>query len=103
VLVRVAEIARGEVRASDLIGRTGGEEFVWLLPGAKHGEAENAADRLCRTIAEGSGVNGLPTVTASIGYAIWLQGDTASTLLGKADAALYEAKGAGRNRVQRAA
>lgn len=103
VLVRVAEIARGEVRASDLIGRTGGEEFVWLLPGAKHGEAENAADRLCRTIADGSGVNGLPRVTASIGYAIWQEGDTASTLLGKADAALYEAKGAGRNRVQRAA
>jgi diguanylate cyclase (GGDEF)-like protein len=103
VLVRVAEIARGEVRASDLIGRTGGEEFVWLLPGAKHGEAENAADRLCRTIAEGSGVNGLPTVTASIGYAIWPEGDSASSLLGKADAALYEAKGAGRNRVQKAA
>jgi len=103
VLVRVAEISRGEVRASDLIGRTGGEEFVWLLPGAQSAEAENAADRLCRAIAENSSVGGLPKVTASIGFAMWKKGDTASSLLGKADAALYEAKGAGRNRVQKAA
>lgn len=103
VLIRVAEIARGEVRASDLIGRTGGEEFVWLMPGALPGEAEVAADRLCHAIAENSGVNGLPPVTASIGFAVLRDEDTASSLLAKADAALYVAKGSGRNRVQKAA
>jgi diguanylate cyclase (GGDEF)-like protein len=103
VLVRVGEIARGEVRASDLIGRTGGEEFVWLLPGAQALEASTAAERLCQAIAQNSGAQGLPTVTASIGFAMWREGDSASSLLGRADAALYEAKGAGRNRVRKAA
>jgi diguanylate cyclase (GGDEF)-like protein/PAS domain S-box-containing protein len=103
VLVRVAEIARDEVRASDLIGRTGGEEFVWLLPDAHLTEATNAAERLCRAIEHNSGKNGLPQVTASIGYAIWKPSEDASALLGKADAALYAAKDAGRNRVRKAA
>jgi diguanylate cyclase (GGDEF)-like protein len=103
VLVRVADIARGEVRASDLIGRTGGEEFVWMLPDASPEEATNAAERLRRAIESGSGKGGLPPVTASIGYAMWQAGDDAGALFGRADAALYEAKGAGRNQVQKAA
>jgi diguanylate cyclase (GGDEF)-like protein len=103
VLVRVADIARGEVRASDLIGRMGGEEFVWMLPDASLDEAANAAERLRRAIEAGSGRDGLPTVTASIGYAMWRTGDDASGLLARVDVALYEAKGAGRNQVQKAA
>jgi diguanylate cyclase (GGDEF)-like protein len=103
VLVRVSDIARGEVRASDLIGRTGGEEFVWMLPDATLEEATNAAERLRRAIESGSGKGGLPTVTASIGYAMWRPGDDAGIVFGRADAALYEAKDAGRNTVQKAA
>lgn len=103
VLVRVSDIARGEVRASDLIGRMGGEEFVWMLPDASLDEATNAAERLRRAIESGSGKGGLPTVTASIGYAMWQAGDDAGGLLARADVALYEAKGAGRNQVQKAA
>lgn len=103
VLIRVAELARGEVRASDLIGRTGGEEFVWMLPDAGSEETANAAERLRKAIEEGSAAKGLPRVTASIGYAVWQPGDNASALLGKADAALYEAKESGRNKVQKAA
>ena len=103
VLVRVSDIARGEVRASDLIGRTGGEEFVWMLPDASLDEATNAAERLRRSIESGSGKGGLPQVTVSIGYAMWHSGDDAGSLFGRADAALYEAKGAGRNQVQKAA
>lgn len=103
VLVRVADIARGEVRASDLIGRMGGEEFVWMLPDASLDETANAAERLRRAIENDSGKGGLPTVTASIGYALWQPGDDAGGLLARADVALYEAKGAGRNQVQKAA
>jgi diguanylate cyclase (GGDEF)-like protein len=103
VLVRIADITRGEVRASDLIGRMGGEEFVWILPDATAEETAIAAERLRHAIETGSSQNGLPTVTASIGYAMWQEGDDASSLLARADAALYEAKGAGRNQVQKAA
>jgi diguanylate cyclase (GGDEF)-like protein len=103
VLVRIADISRGEVRASDLIGRMGGEEFVWMLPDATLEEAANAAERLRMAIETGSHKDGLPNVTASIGYAMWQSGDDASSLLARADVALYEAKGAGRNKVQEAA
>jgi diguanylate cyclase (GGDEF)-like protein len=103
VLVRVSDLAREQIRASDLIGRTGGEEFVWLMPDAGAVEASNAAERLRVAIEKGSGKNGLPPVTVSIGYALWSEGDDPGSLLGKADTALYVAKQAGRNMVQRAA
>jgi diguanylate cyclase (GGDEF)-like protein len=103
VLIRIAELARDQVRASDLIGRTGGEEFVWLMPDAGAVEASNAAERLRLAIEKGSGKGGLPSVTVSIGYALWRPGDDSGALLGKADTALYVAKEGGRNMVQRAA
>ncbi|WP_054530358.1 sensor domain-containing diguanylate cyclase [Erythrobacter sp. SG61-1L] len=103
VLVRIADIARAQARASDLIGRMGGEEFVWLLPGAGLDEAQAAAERLRHAIEQESAEGGLPRVTASIGYALWREGDDANSLLARVDAALYEAKDAGRNKVQQAA
>jgi diguanylate cyclase (GGDEF)-like protein len=103
VLMRISDIARAQARASDLIGRMGGEEFVWLLPGAGPEEAKAAAERLRHAIEQESSEGGLPQVTASIGYSLWREGDDANTLLGRVDKALYEAKEAGRNQVQKAA
>ena len=103
VLMRISDIARAQARASDLIGRMGGEEFVWLLPGAGAEEARTAAERLRHAIEQESSEGGLPQVTASIGYALWRDGDDANQLLGRVDKALYEAKEAGRNQVQQAA
>ena len=62
VLIRVADIAREQVRASDLIGRTGGEEFIWLLPGAEEQVVSNAAERLRKGIECGSAKGGVPGV-----------------------------------------
>ncbi len=103
VLKRIAGIALSQIRDSDLVGRVGGEEFIWLLPDACCEIAGNAADRLCRAIETGSGLSGMPPVTASIGYAVWQPGDTGLTLFAAADAALYRAKQAGRNQVRMAA
>ncbi|OJW71462.1 MAG: hypothetical protein BGO57_14320 [Sphingomonadales bacterium 63-6] len=103
VLVRIADIARGQARASDLIGRIGGEEFVWILPGAGLEETRNAAERLRYAIEQESAQGGLPQVTASVGYTMWREGDDANSLLARVDAALYDAKEAGRNNVQQAA
>lgn len=103
VLVRVAEILRSEARANDLIGRVGGEEFLWLLPEAGEPVARAAALRLRAAIEGKSGEGGRPAVTASLGYALWQDGDDAGGLLARADKALYAAKDAGRNKVQRAA
>jgi len=102
VLKQIAAIARREVRAEDLVGRIGGEEFVCLLSGLDEQAAGRLAERLRGAIAAGGG-QGLPRATISLGLAKCRDGDTPETLLARADAALYEAKEAGRNQVRRAA
>ncbi|GAP67206.1 diguanylate cyclase [Mizugakiibacter sediminis] len=90
------------LRASDLIGRTGGEEFVILLPTTGVAEAREVAERVRETVAmaplraDGSEV----ALTLSIGVAVYRTGDAdLDALLQRADTALYAAKHAGRNRV----
>jgi diguanylate cyclase (GGDEF)-like protein len=102
VLVDVAYALRKELRAFDMAYRLGGEEFLVLLPGASAGEAAELAERL-RT-AVGAFPAGGVDVTMSFGVASSPGGAfDYSRLFAAADAALYEAKRAGRNRVGMAA
>lgn len=106
VLKIFAERITAQLRALDLASRYGGEEFVILMPGAGLAEAENAAERVRRSVCNASfkisGELELP-VTVSIGLAQASPGEPMESLLRRADAALYEAKTDGRNRVQAAA
>lgn len=93
---RLAETAR----SMDVCARIGGEEFVVLLPGCAAAEGLQAAERFRTAIADAAP---LP-VTASAGVAtLGLHVDDPEALLGAADAALYEAKRAGRDRSEVAA
>ena len=103
VLCKIAEIARRQIRAEDLVGRIGGEEFVCILSGVGGREARALAERVCRAIAQGTERAACPRVTISIGLALLRKGDSVETLLRRADSALYEAKENGRNQVRRAA
>lgn len=103
VLAKVACLARLLVTDRDLAARFGGEEFVVLLHGADTKAACEFAEKLRWTIESGSAVQGVCGVTASIGYASFEPSDTSLTLFARADAALYEAKSAGRNQVRMAA
>ena len=101
VLQRVAQACRGALRPNDHIGRTGGEEFMALLPGASEADALAIADRL-RAAVEALGFGGLaPTlrVTISAGVATRDGEDTLARLSAVADELLYRAKELGRNRV----
>ncbi len=104
VLAGSAQVIREVSRASDLVGRYGGEEFVVVLPETAVEKAEPVAERLCRRLA-GKRFNARAdevelAVTCSIGLAEFsAEGDTDS-LIGAADAALYAAKAAGRDRVE---
>ena len=100
VLQRVAQSLHGGLRSGDIVARWGGEEFVLLLPGMQLGEATALAERL-RALVMASGE---PVVTISIGVAeaVAATEDSAETIR-RADAALYRAKAAGRNRVMTAA
>lgn len=103
VLAKVARLAQLLVPDGDLVARFGGEEFVVLLHKADRRTACEFAEQLRWTIESGSAVDDVPPVTASIGYAIFEPADTSLTLFARADAALYEAKSAGRNQVRLAA
>jgi two-component system cell cycle response regulator len=90
------------IRGIDMACRYGGEEFVVLMPDTDLESSEVVANRLLqaigtKTIATRSA--GDLTVTCSIGCTSSLEGDTADSLLKRADEALYEAKHGGRNRI----
>jgi len=100
VLVRFAELAQAAVRQGDVVGRTGGEEFAILLPGAGEGGALLVAEKL-RALLDCDRSDSLPHFTASIGATTLTPGDRGlPDLFSRADAALYVAKGLGRNRVR---
>jgi diguanylate cyclase (GGDEF)-like protein len=106
VLRRFAEVARGTMRAADVIGRIGGEEFAVLMPDTNHVEAGVAGERLRNAIARQRIVldsGALVPVTASIGVAHRRPEEDRDRLMLRADEALYEAKDGGRNRTRLAA
>jgi diguanylate cyclase (GGDEF)-like protein len=102
VIVEVAKLCRTSIRAIDILGRYGGEEFVFVLPETDVHGARQLAERLRQRIAAAkfSSPAGPLTCTASLGVASTLvKVPDVNTLVANADVALYAAKQAGRNRV----
>ena len=102
VLVQTAQRLLAQVRETDAVARIGGEEFLVLMPNATGAGARAAAERLRQAIAEPpySGAGQPLAVTVSIGLAEPGPTDAdVEALLRRGDAALYEAKRGGRNRV----
>jgi len=102
VLTAAAEALSGAVRAEDVVGRFGGEEFMVLLPDTDDDAAAATAERL-RLSIQGMIVPVPVPVTASVGWAVLGQSEASDDLVRRADAALYAAKAAGRNRARGAA
>jgi diguanylate cyclase (GGDEF)-like protein len=100
-LQAVAEVMRAAVRTTDSVYRYGGEEFAILLRETGVAGARDLAERLCQRLAQRFQDEPEPRrITASIGVAEFDPAKpTAGALVEAADRALYEAKGAGRNRV----
>jgi diguanylate cyclase len=93
VLQELARLFEECARETDLIARYGGEEFVVVMPQTDMAGACMLSERLRHDVA------GRLTITISGGVATAVDGDTAESLFARADAALYSAKIAGRNRV----
>ena len=100
----IAEALRGRTRVFDSIARYGGEEFVVVMPGASELDAVTAAERLradIEALAFHPSDGATHQLTVSIGVAFTAGPEAAAeTLLQIADAAMYRAKNAGRNRVE---
>ena len=104
VLKEMARVLKETLRTVDSVGRYGGEEFVIILPHTSPEEARATGERIRRKVASHVfWVGPKPlNVTVSVGVASYPTStvDSAESLLREADAALYRAKEAGRNRVE---
>ena len=98
----LCETIRRSMRATDMVGRIGGEEFAVLLPNTGHAAAAALAERV-RGAIESSGVRlgeHRIAITVSVGVATLAgRDDGVDTMLSRADALMYRAKQTGRNRV----
>jgi diguanylate cyclase (GGDEF)-like protein len=101
MLSTLGQALRGVLRRDDAVARYGGEEFAMILPGTPLHSATEAVPRICDAV-NGATVehrDSLLRVTVSGGLATVQKGEAATSLIDRADAALYAAKSAGRDRV----
>jgi diguanylate cyclase (GGDEF)-like protein/PAS domain S-box-containing protein len=102
VLCGVADCLAENIRRMDILGRLGGEEFAVCMPAVTLQDAKALAERLRCAVAgaELATPSGPVKITVSVGIACYRRGDTTAALTTRADAAMYAAKRAGRNRVR---
>lgn len=91
LLKQVASLLDQHARDTDVVTRSGGEEFIIVLPGTELAGATMFAERMRYTIER------MTSLTVSAGVAMVAEGDDAKIFLTRADSALYAAKAAGRN------
>jgi len=104
VLIKVSEILRQSIRASDLAVRFGGEEFLAILIGSNEEKSLEVAERIRTTMAEHTfkTASGNLQKTISVGISLFpVDGDAFWECVKFADVAMYEAKETGRNKVLR--
>ena len=102
VLQRIAESGRAALRRGDLFGRIGGEEFAAVFPGCTPDMAMQVAERLQREIQRLSFSHDDQTfgITVSQGLtSLTAEDESVDSLFARADAAMYEAKRQGKNRI----
>ena len=102
VLAVFAESARQDVRSADLLGRLGGEEFAVILADTDGDTASAIAERIRESFERRAGTVGGFAVNATVSAGVASAagaGATLATLMREADAALYDAKATGRNKV----
>lgn len=102
VLRSLVGVLRNQLRESDIICRWGGDEFVILLANCNQANAHDLANRMRERVAARSVAHGDKQISmaVSIGIAEHEPGEELHTLVSRADAAMYKAKNAGRDRVE---
>ena len=106
VLREVSKVFMATVRACDMVGRYGGEEFLVVLPELAREDAGKLAERILRNVAQWKITLDKKTISVTISIGVACLSDklqTTGKLIGAADTALYAAKNSGRNQVKLAA
>jgi diguanylate cyclase (GGDEF)-like protein len=102
VLIELSGLLSATIRATDLLGRWGGEEFLVICPGMTLAAASNAPSSCVRRCVPRSLPGLEQPQTASLGVASYRVGESREELITRVDAALYRAKLDGRDRVVQA-
>lgn len=97
-LIEITELIRGQIRATDYLGRWGGEEFIVICPNTDKDGAGHLAELLRNRIANYE-FRVIGKQTASFGVAGYSHVSSVESMVASADDALYQAKSSGRNRV----
>ena len=98
VLREIADLVGTQIRKGDILCRWGGEEFMVLAPGTARHAAADMADKIRQEVA-GHSFPAIGRVTISVGVGQIEPWESAESWMRRVDAALYEAKQRGRNRV----
>jgi diguanylate cyclase len=104
VIRSIGHLIKSTVKGQDIAARYGGEEFALLLPATPLAGARVVADRLCFAFAQSrirrlNSEEPVGNITISAGIAAYRSGEDVTRLIARADAALYQSKAQGRNRV----
>jgi len=104
VIRLVASVLKSSLKGQDIAARYGGEEFAVILPNTPLEFAIRVAENIREAVmgkdlVKRSTNERLGRVTVSIGVSCWVRGDTPQTMIERADAALYQAKRTGRNKI----
>lgn len=99
VLLEFAQILKNNIRNTDVVGRWGGEEFLIILPQTEEDGSVLLAEKL-RTLIEHYNFAKVGKITSSFGVASFKEDISVSSLVSRADNALYKAKDSGRNKVE---
>ena len=98
ILQEVSTVVKSLTRTVDVLARWGGEEFVVVLPKTKQSDAVIAAQKYCDGVASHIFTT-INQLTCSFGVASFQEGDTITSIIHRADEAMYQAKKSGRNQV----
>lgn len=99
VLKEVVTVVQRNIRNYDVLARIGGEEFVILLPDTSRDSAWHLAERVRKDI-ERYPLDGMPSITISLGLVELKEDDDRKSILERVDKAMYKAKESGRNRIE---
>jgi len=99
ILLKLAQLLQHQVRKYDVVARFGGEEFLIMLPNTKTQRARLIAERLRKSVLSESYLKKYK-ITISLGVTEYKPKDNLERMSKRADAALYQAKKAGRNCVK---
>lgn len=99
VLSELAMVLRNNLRSTDMVGRWGGEEFIFILPDTDETGAMQLAEKIRERISN-TQFSHPERITGSMGVSVYRGDSSLATIISRADQALYTAKHHGRNQVQ---